>query len=61
MSDTYLIGVDLGTMGTKAAIFNAEGKLIAEGAPQEIIESTGCHSLEDAFLVLARRGGSDAN
>ena len=30
MSDTYLIGVDLGTMGTKAAIFNAEGKLIAE-------------------------------
>ena len=30
MSDTYLIGVDLGTMGTKAAIFNAEGNLIAE-------------------------------
>ena len=30
MSDIYLIGVDLGTMGTKAAIFNSEGNLIAE-------------------------------
>jgi xylulokinase len=30
MANTYLIGVDLGTMGTKTAIFNIEGKLVAE-------------------------------
>ncbi len=33
-----------------------QGKLIAEGTPTEIIESADCRSLEDAFLVLARRG-----
>ncbi len=33
-----------------------QGQLIAEGTPTEIIESSGCRSLEDAFLVLARRG-----
>ena len=26
---TYLVGVDLGTMGTKAAIFDADGQLLA--------------------------------
>lgn len=30
MAKTYLIGVDLGTMGTKAAIFDTEGNLAAE-------------------------------
>lgn len=30
MAQTYLIGVDLGTAGTKAAIFDTEGNLIAE-------------------------------
>jgi ABC-2 type transport system ATP-binding protein len=35
-----------------------QGRLIAEGTPEEITESTGCQSLEDAFLTLARRGGS---
>jgi len=33
-----------------------QGSLIAEGTPQDIITSTGTRSLEDAFLVLARRG-----
>ncbi|MFO8102401.1 MAG: ABC transporter ATP-binding protein [Dehalococcoidia bacterium] len=37
-----------------------EGGLIAEGPPQEIVRSTGCASLEDAFLALARKGGHDA-
>ena len=37
------------------------GRLIAEGAPQKIIEDTATHSLEDAFLSLARRGGHDAD
>jgi len=30
MTKTYLIGVDLGTMGTKSAIFDTGGKLVAE-------------------------------
>ncbi len=30
MAKTYLIGVDLGTMGTKAAIFDTDGSLVAE-------------------------------
>ncbi len=30
MAKTYLIGVDLGTMGTKAAIFDSQGNLIAD-------------------------------
>ncbi|MCS6828216.1 MAG: FGGY family carbohydrate kinase [Caldilinea sp.] len=30
MAKTYLIGVDLGTAGTKAAIFDSEGNLIAD-------------------------------
>jgi xylulokinase len=29
MPETYLIGVDLGTMGTKAAIFDTKGSLLA--------------------------------
>lgn len=33
-----------------------QGRLIAEGTPQDIVTSTGTRSLEDAFLVLARRG-----
>ena len=33
-----------------------QGSLIAEGTPQDIITSTGTNSLEDAFLILARRG-----
>lgn len=36
-----------------------EGQLIADGTPDEIIQATGVQSLEDAFLVLARRTGSD--
>ncbi|NIN69764.1 MAG: xylulose kinase [Anaerolineae bacterium] len=30
MSKTYLIGVDLGTMGTKAAIFDTDGNLVSQ-------------------------------
>ena len=30
MAKTYLIGVDLGTMGTKAASFDTEGNLVAD-------------------------------
>lgn len=30
MAKTYLIGVDLGTMGTKTAIFDSDGNLVAE-------------------------------
>lgn len=30
MAKTYLVGVDLGTMGTKTAIFDTEGNLVAE-------------------------------
>ena len=36
-----------------------QGQLIAEGSPAEITESTGCQSLEDAFLALAKRGSDD--
>jgi len=32
-----------------------QGSLIAEGTPQDIITSTGAKSLEEAFLILARR------
>lgn len=35
------------------------GQLIAEDTPAEIVRQTGCRSLEDAFLALARRGGCD--
>jgi len=31
------------------------GQLIAEGSPAELLRATGCTSLEDAFLKLARR------
>ena len=37
-----------------------EGKLIAESSPQELTRSTGCRSLEDAFLALARRGNNES-
>jgi ABC-2 type transport system ATP-binding protein len=33
-----------------------QGRLIAEGAPEDIITSSGAKSLEDAFLILAGRG-----
>jgi len=36
--ETYLIGADLGTMGTKAAIFDAEGQLLASA-----YEESGLH------------------
>jgi ABC-2 type transport system ATP-binding protein len=32
-----------------------QGKLIAEGRPEELMQKTGKKSLEDVFLVLARR------
>lgn len=35
-----------------------QGRLIAEGEPEEIIRRTETRSLEDAFLALARRGVS---
>ncbi|MEW5760637.1 MAG: ATP-binding cassette domain-containing protein [Candidatus Thermoplasmatota archaeon] len=34
------------------------GSLIAEGSPEEIIKITNTKSLEDAFLVLAKKGSS---
>jgi len=36
---TYLIGVDLGTSGTKAALYRTDGTLVAE-AGDRIIEIT---------------------
>ena len=33
-----------------------EGRLIAEGTPKELRESSGTESLEDAFMAFARRG-----
>ena len=34
-----------------------EGRLIAEGTPQELRDSAGCESLEDAFLEFSERQG----
>ena len=34
-----------------------EGRLIAEGTPQELRDSAGCESLEDAFLEFSGRQG----
>ena len=31
------------------------GKLIAENAPKKLMEETGTTSLEEAFLLMARR------
>lgn len=33
-----------------------QGRILAEGAPAEVIRSTGAADLEQAFLALARRG-----
>ena len=38
--------------------FMREGRLIAEGSPQELLELTHTDSLEDAFLSYSRTGGS---
>ncbi len=38
MAGKYLIGVDLGTSGTKAALYRADGKLIAEAAVEVPID-----------------------
>jgi len=38
--------------------FMREGRLIAEGSPQELLELTQTDSLEDAFLSYSRTGGS---
>lgn len=44
--------------------FLRNGRLIAEGTPREMLESTGTASLEDAFLAFSRKsgegGGGDA-
>lgn len=37
MEKAYLIGIDLGTMGSKAAIYDLEGNLIAEAYEESII------------------------
>ncbi len=34
MTKNYLIGVDLGTSGTKAALYHMDGKLIAESSAE---------------------------
>jgi molecular chaperone DnaK (HSP70) len=47
MQKKYLIGVDLGTSGTKAALYQIDGKLVAEA-------SQGGPSL----LPQARSGGT---
>ncbi|MHA1582879.1 MAG: FGGY-family carbohydrate kinase, partial [Candidatus Baldrarchaeia archaeon] len=31
MSGTYLLGIDVGTTGTKSVIFNTEGQLVSKG------------------------------
>ncbi|MUT66133.1 ABC transporter ATP-binding protein [Paenibacillus sp. NEAU-GSW1] len=33
------------------------GKLIAVGAPQSIIDQTGCSTIEEAFIALGKEGG----
>ena len=35
--------------------FIQNGKMIAEGEPEEILRSTGCKSLEEAFIALSSR------
>jgi xylulokinase len=37
MNKTYLIGVDIGTMGTKAAVFDTEGNLLASAYEESIL------------------------
>ncbi len=37
MGETYLLGIDLGTMGTKAALYNLEGKALAEAYEESIL------------------------
>jgi xylulokinase len=37
MNNPYLIGVDIGTMGTKAAIFDAQGNLLASAFEESIL------------------------
>ncbi len=37
MTKPYLIGVDIGTMGTKAAVFDAEGNLLASAYEESIL------------------------
>jgi len=35
--------------------FIHNGKMIAEGAPEEILKSTGCQSMEEAFIALSTK------
>lgn len=36
-----------------------KGKIIATGTPEQIIESTGCSTLEDAFIKLTKESASE--
>jgi ABC-2 type transport system ATP-binding protein len=35
--------------------FIQDGRMIAEGEPEEILRSTGCRSLEEAFIALSKK------
>ena len=49
MEHTYLIGVDLGTQGTKTALYAADGSVIAESyEASELKAPAPCHVEEDA-------------
>lgn len=37
MTKSYLLGVDLGTMGTKAALYDLEGKMLAEAYEESVL------------------------
>ena len=49
MKKTYLIGIDLGTQGTKTAIYDADGSLVADAfEPSMLITPAPGHVEEDA-------------
>ncbi|MGE5592595.1 MAG: FGGY family carbohydrate kinase, partial [Betaproteobacteria bacterium] len=50
---TYLIGVDIGTMGTKAAVFDASGVLLGDAFEESrlVYPRAGCveQDMEDMY------------
>lgn len=38
MPNTYLIGVDVGTTGTKTAIFDGQGNLVADASEESKLD-----------------------
>ena len=54
MSDTYLIGVDIGTQGTKSALYDAEGRCLAESfEASELLHPVPGATEQDPEAMLA--------